>query len=181
MYMMRLFIATDHVGLDDIPAAIACVSLVALKAVHEHVDARRVTDSATPVPDLFDESRPSGSEGHLGAISPMTYSVPADDDDARVPIRWRSALVAGLIGVGVGLVSNFPNWAVAVLGVGIAAMYLRTLPSLIKRIWLIAVGSFFFAQCTTIFINIPFTWIMRFLFCAVLLTSATYLRVNGDE
>ncbi|HEY8646760.1 MAG TPA: hypothetical protein VIL77_12890 [Gaiellaceae bacterium] len=46
---------------------------------------------------------------------------------------------------------------------------------------MIAVGSFFFAQCTTIFINIPFTWIMRFLLCAVLLAGLTYLRVNGGE
>jgi hypothetical protein len=90
-------------------------------------------------------------------------------------------LVAGLVGVGVGVISNFPAWAVAVLGLGIAAMYLRTLPSLIRRIWLIAAGSFFFAQCTTIFINVPFTWVMRFFFCAVLLAVITYLRVNGDE
>jgi hypothetical protein len=140
-----------------------------------------MTDSAAPAPDLFDQPRPSTPEGHLGAISPMTRAASAGEDDVRVPLRWRSALVAGLIGVGVGLVSNFPNWAVAVLGFGIAALYLRPLPSLIKRIWLIAVVSFFFAQCTTIFINIPFTWVMRFLFCAVLLAGVTYLRVNGDE
>jgi hypothetical protein len=111
----------------------------------------------------------------------MTHAASADEDDVRVPLRWRSGLVAGLVGVGVGLVSNFPAWAVAVLGLGIATMYLRTLPPLINRICLIAVVSFFFAQCTTIFINIPFTWVMRFLFCAVLLTAATYLRITGDE
>jgi hypothetical protein len=105
----------------------------------------------------------------------------ADEDEVRIPLRWRNGLVAGLVGVGVGLVSNFPAWAVAVLGLGIAAMYLRTLPPLIKRIFLIAVASFFFAQCTTIFINIPFTWVMRFLFCAVLLTALSYLRITGDE
>jgi hypothetical protein len=111
----------------------------------------------------------------------MTHSAPADEDDVRVQLRWRNALIAGLAGVGVGLVSNFPLWAVAVLGLGIAAMYLRPLPPLIKRIWLIVVVSFFFAQCTTIFINIPFTWIMRFFFCAILLAALSYLRVNGDE
>ncbi|MDX6453069.1 MAG: hypothetical protein QOH16_3118 [Gaiellaceae bacterium] len=117
----------------------------------------------------------------MGAVSPMTHSAPADADDVRAPLRWGSALIAGLAGVGVGLVSNFPNWAVAMLGLGLAAMYVRTLPPLIKRVWLIAVVSFFFAQCTTIFINIPFTWVMRFFFCAVLLTAATYLRITGDE
>ena len=111
----------------------------------------------------------------------MTPAASAAEADVRIPLRWRNGLVAGLVGVGVGLVSNFPAWAVGALGLGIAAMYLRTLPPLIKRIFLIAVVSFFFAQCTTIFINIPFTWVMRFLFCAVLLAGVTYLRVNGDE
>jgi hypothetical protein len=111
----------------------------------------------------------------------MTHAVSADEDDVRIPLRWRNGLVAGLVGVGVGLVSNFPAWAVAVLGLGIAAMYLRPLPPPIKRIWLIFVVSLFFAQCTTIFINIPFTWVMRFLFCATLLAALSYLRVNGDE
>jgi predicted NBD/HSP70 family sugar kinase len=54
-------------------------------------------------------------------------------------------------------------------------------PPPIKRICLIAVVSFFFAQCTTIFINIPFTWVMRFFFCATLLAALSYLRVNGSE
>jgi hypothetical protein len=111
----------------------------------------------------------------------MTQSAPGEQDDVRVPLRWRSALIAALAGVAVGLVSNFPLWAVAALGLGIAAMYLRTLPPLIKRIWVITVVSFFFAQCTTIFINIPFTWVMRFVFCAVLLAAASYLRITGDE
>ena len=84
----------------------------------------------------------------------MTHAASADEDDVRVPLRWRSGLVAGLVGVGVGLVSNFPAWAVAVLGLGIATMYLRTLPPLINRICLIAVVSFFFAQCTTIFLSL---------------------------
>lgn len=111
----------------------------------------------------------------------MTISAPADEDDVRVPLRWRGGLVAGLIGVGVGFASNFPLWAVAALGFGVAPMYVRPLPPLIKRVWLIVVVSFFFAQATTIFINIPFTWIMRFFFCAILLAALSYLRVNGDE
>lgn len=111
----------------------------------------------------------------------MTHAASADEAAVRVPLRWRSGSVAGLLGVAVGFVSNFPAWAVAVLGLGIAVMYLRTLPPPIKRICLIAVVSFFFAQCTTIFINIPFTWVMRFLFCAVLLTAATHFRITGDE
>jgi hypothetical protein len=90
-------------------------------------------------------------------------------------------MVAGLVGVGVGLVSNFPLWGVGVLGLGVAPMYLRPLPPLIRRVWLIVIGSFFFAQCTTIFVNIPFTWVMRFFFCAALLAALSYLRVNGGE
>jgi hypothetical protein len=111
----------------------------------------------------------------------MTISAPADEEDVRVPLRWRGGLVAGLAGVGVGLVSNFPLWGVAVLGFGVGPIYLRPLPPLINRVWLIVVSSFFFAQCTTIFINIPFTWVMRFFFCATLLAALSYLRVNGTE
>jgi hypothetical protein len=60
-------------------------------------------------------------------------------------------------------------------------VYLWRLPRFARQLWLITVGAFFFAQATTIFINIPFTWAMRFVFAAALLASLTYLRVTGDE
>jgi hypothetical protein len=145
------------------------------------VDAPGVTDSATPAPDLFDESRSAGPPPlYAGAISPLARSAP-DDEPPPVPLNWRRAAIVGALGIGVGLVSNFPLWGVALLGLGTAPMYLRDLPPLVKRVWSIVVVSFFFAQCTTIFINIPFTWVMRFLFCAALLGTLTLVRVNGDE
>jgi hypothetical protein len=149
-----------------------------LKARREQVDALDVTDSAAP--DLFDESRPAVPARPAGAISPLTHATPDAEPDP-VPLYWRRAAFAGAIGIAAGFVSNFPWWGVAVLGLGIGLMYVRELPPLIKRVWLIVVGSFFFAQLTTIFINIPFTWLMRFLFCGALLAALTYVRVNGSE
>ncbi|HEV7641704.1 MAG TPA: hypothetical protein VGO39_12630 [Gaiellaceae bacterium] len=139
-----------------------------------------MTDSVRPAPDLFDEAAPAGPAGAVRAISPLTRSTPEAEPDP-VPLYWSRAVVAGAIGIVAGIVSNFPSWGIAVLGLAIAPMYLRDLPPLIKRVWLILVVSFFFAQCTTIFVGTPFTWVMRFLFCATLLGALTYVRVSGDD
>ena len=138
-------------------------------------------DSARPTPDLFDEPARPRIASYAGAISPITLTPTGEAGREYRPLRWQLALVAGAVAAGVGLVSNFPVWAVAALGITASAAYLWRLPQFAKRLWLIAVGAFFFAQSTTIFINIPFTRAMRIVFAAVLLAAATYLRVSGDE
>jgi hypothetical protein len=59
-------------------------------------------------------------------------------------------------------------------------MNLRPLPPPAKRAFAIVAASFFFAQVTSIFIT-PFTWPLRFGFCAVLLIGLTLVRANGSE
>jgi hypothetical protein len=130
-------------------------------------------------PDLFDGQLLEAPVAHLGAVSPLTQATP--DEREYLSLRWRAAGIAGAIAVTVGFISHFPPWAIAVAGVVSAGMSLWRLSPWASRAWLIAVGSFFFAQATTIFINVPFTWPMRFAFCAVLLSTLTVLRVRGDE
>ena len=137
--------------------------------------------SASPTPDLFDEPARPRTSSYAGAISPITPTPTGKEEREYRPLRWQPALVAGAVAAGVALVSNFPKWAVAALGLTAAAVYLWRLPRFARQLWLITVGAFFFAQSTTIFIDIPFTWAMRFVFAAVLLASLTYLRVTGDE
>jgi hypothetical protein len=139
-----------------------------------------MTDSPPPAPDLFDEPRPR-TERRSGGVSPLTRSSPLAEVHESLPLRWGAATLAGLASAGVALAMNFPFVPVVVAGCAVGALYLRTLPRLVKRVWLIAVSSFFFAQLTTIFINQPFTWIMRFGFCATLMIGWSYVRVNGDE
>jgi hypothetical protein len=140
-----------------------------------------LADAVSPAPDLFDEPARPRTSSYAGAISPITPTPTDEADPEQRPLRWHLALVAGAIAAGVGLVSSFPVWAVGVLGITASAVYLWRLPRFAMRLWLIAVGAFFFAQSTTIFINIPFTWAMRFVFAAVLLAAVTYLRVSGNE
>jgi len=134
-----------------------------------------------PAPDIFDEPPLHDTTRSFGAISPLTPSGAAVSCVTPTPLRWRAGLTAALLGTGVGLASNFPAWAVALLGLAGAALCLRALPPFLKRISLIAIGSFFFAQCTTIVIHDPFDWVARFLFCAVLLAGIAYLRITGNE
>jgi hypothetical protein len=134
----------------------------------------------SPPPDIFDEPPLHDTARSFGAISPLRRS-DAAGTVMHTELRWRAALVAALLGIGVGVASNFPAWAVALLGLAGAALCLRALPSFVRRLSLIAIGSFFFAQCTTIFINVPFDWLARFLFCAVLIAGIAYLRVTGNE
>ena len=140
-----------------------------------------LADAVSPAPDLFDEPARSRTASYAGAISPITLTPTGEEEPEHRPLRWQLALAAGTVAAGVGLVSNFPAWAVATLGLSAAAVYLWRLPRFARRLWLITVGAFFFAQSTTILINVPFTWAMRFVFAAVLLAAATYLRVSGDD
>jgi len=96
-------------------------------------------------------------------------------------LRWRAGVAAFVLAVGVAKVSHFPVWATVALALFAAGLSLWPLPPFARRIWVILAASFFFAQCTTIFINQPFTWPMRFGFCAALVGGLTVLRVKGNE
>jgi hypothetical protein len=143
---------------------------------------RPMDESATPPPDLFDEAplhAPVARVGHVGAIATVSLA-PADAPGDHVALRWRVAAVTFVLAAAIGYVSHFPIRAIAVLALFVGAMTLRPLPTVGNRAWMIAAASFFFAQATSIFVT-PFTWPMRFAFCAVLLAGLALVRVNGSE
>lgn len=134
----------------------------------------------SPASDLFDEQPLHQAVGQMGAIAPMTPTRSVDELDGYVALRWSAAGIAVAFAAVVGFVSQFPLWAVAALALFAGGMSLWRLPSLVTRAWVIAAVSFFFAQATSIFVS-PFTWPMRFGFCAALLIGLTLVRVNGSE
>jgi hypothetical protein len=137
-------------------------------------------DSVSPASDLFDEQPLHHAVGQVGAIAPMTPTRTVDDLDGYVALRWSAAGVALAFAAVVGLVFRFPLWAVAALALFAGGMSLRRLPSLVTRGWVIVGVSFFFAQATSIFVS-PFTWPIRFGFCAVLLIGLTLVLFNRTE
>jgi hypothetical protein len=142
-----------------------------------------MSESPTPAPDLFDESplrQPASRVAHVGAIAPMTPESTVEELAGYVALRWWAAGTAIAVAIAVGYVSHFPIWAVAGLALFMGAMSLWPLPPFAERTWRAAAASFFFAQVTSIFVT-PFTWPMRFGFCAVLLIGLTLVRVKGTE
>jgi hypothetical protein len=139
-----------------------------------------MSDSVGPASDLFDEQPLHHAVGQVGAIAPMTPTRTVDEPDDYVPCRWSAAGVALAFAAVVGLVFQFPLWAVATLALFAGGMSLRRLPSLVTQAWVIVAVSFFFAQVTSIFVS-PFIWPMRFGFCAVLLIGLTLVLFNGSE
>ena len=119
-----------------------------------------------PPADLFDEAPLTEAPRHVGAISPLSPAVSDDQGDRYLALRWRAAGIALVVSGGVAAAAHFPRWALAAVALFSAGMSLWPLPRWWTRSWLIVVVSFFFAQSTTIFVNVPFTWIMRFGFCA---------------
>jgi hypothetical protein len=106
---------------------------------------------------------------------------PAADLFDQPPLRQPAAKI-GHVGAIAPLTRtrHFPIWAVAALALFVGARNLWPLPPLARRAWATAAVSFFFAQATSIFVP-PFTWPMRFGFCAVLLIGLMLTRVNGGE
>jgi hypothetical protein len=142
-----------------------------------------MSDSAAPAPDLFDEPplyQPTSQVDRVGAILPITPTRTVDEVDGSGALRWWPASTATALVTAVGFISHFPIWAVAGLALFMGAMRLWPLPPLANRAWMVAAASFFFAQATSIFVT-PFTWPMRFGFCAVLLCGLSLVRVNGTE
>jgi hypothetical protein len=142
-----------------------------------------MSEPARPAADLFDQPplrQPAAKIGHVGAIAPLTRTRVVDEQGRHVGLRWWTAGVALPAATAVGLVSHFPIWAVAALALFVGARNLWPLPPLARRAWATAAVSFFFAQATSIFVT-PFTWPMRFGFCAVLLIGLMLTRVNGGE
>lgn len=139
-----------------------------------------VEDPVAPPRDLFDAPA-SGREttSHIGAISPMTSTVPASEE-GYLALRWRSAGLALVVSGGLAAVAHFPHWAIAALATFSAGMSLWALPRWASAAWRIAAASFFFAQATTIFI-VPFTWPMRFGFSAVLLCAVILPRLSDGD
>lgn len=136
---------------------------------------------AGPPADLFDEAPPLESPRHVGAIAPLSTGTPEDRDERYLALRWRAAGVALVAGGGVAALAHFPEWAVAALALFSGGMSLWPLPRWWTRIWLIAAASFVFAQSTTIFVDIPFTWPMRFGFCAAALAALAIWRAVADD
>lgn len=136
---------------------------------------------SAPAPDMFDEPplfQPSPRVRPVAAITPASAS--ETDNKSYLALRWRpSGIALGLGGI-VAVLANFPPWAVAALALFAAGMSLRPLPRWVTRVCLIAAASFFFAQCTTIFVNQPFTWWMRFGFSAALLAVLAVFRAASD-
>jgi hypothetical protein len=139
-----------------------------------------MSESASPAPDLFDEPPLRQQVAHVGAISPMTPKRTVDEPERHVPLRWWPAGIALAVAAAVGFVFRFPLWALAAQALFLGAMNLWPLPPPATRACTIAAASFFFAQVTSIF-NTPFTWPLRFGFCAVLLIGLTLFRVNGSD
>jgi hypothetical protein len=139
-----------------------------------------MSDSVSPASDLFDAQPLHHAVEQVGALAPMTPTRTVDELDGYVALRWSAAGVALAFAAVVGLVFRFPLWAVAALALFAGAMSLRPLPPLATRAWVIVAVSFFFAQATSIFIS-PFTWPMRFGFCAMLLIGLTLVLFNGTE
>jgi hypothetical protein len=130
------------------------------------------------VSDLFDEPPREEPSSHQEAVSP-----PATDSDEKpaVPLalRWRAATAGFVIAVAAALVMHFPPWAVAVAALLAAAMCLCPMPQRVAPIRTVVLASFFFAQLTSVFVNTPFTWPMRFGFSAVLI-SVPFVLVGRD-
>jgi hypothetical protein len=110
----------------------------------------------------------------------MTPKRAADEQDHRTALHWWGAGVALGVAAAVGFIFHFPPWAFALQALFVGAMNVRPLPPPATRACTIAAASFFFAQSTSIFIT-PFTWPMRFGFCAVLLIGLALVRANGNE
>jgi hypothetical protein len=139
-------------------------------------------DPIAPAPDLFDEPPLFQATRRVAAIAPITpTSVVQSEEERHFSLRWRAAGVALVLGGIVAVLSRFPPWAAAALALFAAGMSLLPLPRWGTRAWLIAAASFFFAQCTTIFVNQPFTWPMRFGFSALLLTALALFRAAADD
>jgi hypothetical protein len=139
-----------------------------------------MSESASPAPDLFDELTLNQQVGQVGAIAPMIPTRRMEEPDWHVPLRWWPAGIALAVAAAVGFVFRFPLWALAAQALVLGAMNLWPLPPPAKRAFAIVAASFFFAQVTSIFIT-PFTWPLRFGFCAVLLIGLTLVRVNESE
>ena len=139
-------------------------------------------DSYAAAPDLFDEPRRVESARHVGAIAPITQRTGNEREEQRaLALRWRASGLALVLSATLAGLSHFPTWAIAALALFAAGMSLWPLPRWGTRLWLIVAGSFFFAQCTAIFVNQPFTWPMRFGFSAVLLTALAFFRAAADD
>lgn len=139
-------------------------------------------DPLAPAPDLFDEPRPVQPTRRVGAIAPITRTSANEPEEQRdLALRWRAAGLALVLSAILAVLSHFPKWAVAALALFAAGTSLWPLPRWGTRVWLIAAASFFFAQCTAIFVNQPFTWPMRFGFSAVLLTALALFRAAADD
>lgn len=130
--------------------------------------------------DLFDEPplhAPAARATHVGAIATISPAHDPDDLDGYVALRWRAAGIGLVAAAGAGFLFRFPIWAVAALALFVAGVNLWRLPKPATRAWVIVALSFFFAQATSIFV-LPFTWPMRFGFCAVLLTGLALARAE---
>jgi hypothetical protein len=131
---------------------------------------------AEPARDLFDERAPAPVV-HVGAIAPMTIGT--DDDRRYLALRWWAAGRAVAVAGGAALLVQLPQWAVAAVALFAGGMSLWPLPRWAARAWLVVAASFLLAQVTSIFVNQPFTWPLRFVFFAALLGSFAALR--GSE
>ena len=110
----------------------------------------------------------------------MTPTREHEELDGYLALRWRASGVALAFAAAVGHVSNFPTWAVAALALFAGGMSLWPLPPLARRSCVLAAVSFFFAQVTSVFVS-PFTWPLRFGFCAVLLIGLTLVRPGRSD
>lgn len=147
------------------------------------ISRKGMPDSVRPPADLFDESplyQPVTEVRHVGAVAAMTPTRPADALDGYIALRWRAAGTSLALAAAVAVVFRFPIWAVGGLALFVGMVNLWPLPPLAKRGWLISAASFFFAQATSIFVT-PFTWPMRFGFCAALLIGLALAPPNRDE
>ena len=117
----------------------------------------------------------------MGAVSPLTERSEDDPPDGYLALRWTRAGVGGTLAALGALASHFPRPAVAALALYCALMSLWPMPSWASRLWLVGAIAFWFAQVTSVFVNTPFTWPLRFLFCAVILAPLSFVRISGDE
>jgi hypothetical protein len=105
----------------------------------------------------------------VGAVSPATQSSTYGLHDECVALRWRAAATALVVTGALAFLMHFPNWAVAAAGLLAATMSIWPLPRRFAPIRGVVLVSFFFAQLTSVFVNTPFTWPMRFGFAVALI------------